>query len=606
MPNLLVQIGNTPDDDNTYQVLNHANYTHKTCVTGDIRIDFFNYENETQSNTLETDDYFIGVLGYVLFAGNENEPLQYILSLIQNGESVTDAIESGVFVIIFVNKSTGLLTLINDRFGLYPLFSYKSDDAVIVSTEPKGIIRSSLSTSLNFDLTALKEYTHHGYSLGLRTFVREIIKSRPASQIVISNLEITETRYFREKWEFNKDSVSKKDLVKLQESFWEGLASFHRSYPRKTMLSLSAGYDSRYIYYQNNFTDDALTFDRKSDQFPVVEKIIKGKPAKLHIVETAYNDKTIDEIEYLFALGDGQLELANTHLVRTSECLTKNGFEAHLDGFAGDAILGGSYLKFRPEMRAEFGKEPGNSINDFRDEANFNTKLLEHSFRERLDKIEIDYEGYLAEFTNGCRFDVSDKTVIGDQNSLDEARFCSLSPRKTYFLLKWHSRGVNWLAPASIFHMKHYINVFPYFHYSFFDQYSKISFDLLRLRKLHTRLFKLLPKRLQRPGDSVHKLSYRWPVKVRILVSILVQFLEKVGIYNPAKITPYKDQFLENKALQDYVFEKIECSPFADKEWLRRIKSDKRLMAENHRELFRLLNLSLFADAFGDKVKMNK
>ena len=98
---------------------------------------------------------------------------QVALALYENqGDQFVSQL-NGAFIIGIYDKRVNRLLIINDRFGLYPLFYANHAGRFIFAPEMKGILCDE-AFPRKIDLTALAQYVRFQHLLGERTFLEDI------------------------------------------------------------------------------------------------------------------------------------------------------------------------------------------------------------------------------------------------------------------------------------------------------------------------------------------------------------------------------------------------------------------------------------------------
>lgn len=100
----------------------------------------------------------------------------------------------GTFSFIVYHKKEDKLVLCNDSFGLYPLFLYKTSEYIIFCTEYEPIVNhTKFNKKLNH--TAIAEYFIYRFTLGNKTFFRDINNLNPGHICTVENNRIFFTQY---------------------------------------------------------------------------------------------------------------------------------------------------------------------------------------------------------------------------------------------------------------------------------------------------------------------------------------------------------------------------------------------------------------------------
>lgn len=103
----------------------------------------------------------------------------------------------GVFIVAVWDAATGELTVVNDRFGLYPHYFSHSNGSLAFAPEIKGVICSGAVPRV-IDRTAVAQYVRFQHILGDRTWFEAVKLLRPASILRYRPREdrLTVTRYW--------------------------------------------------------------------------------------------------------------------------------------------------------------------------------------------------------------------------------------------------------------------------------------------------------------------------------------------------------------------------------------------------------------------------
>ncbi len=107
---------------------------------------------------------------------------QFALALYENHGDEFASQLNGAFVIGIYDKRRNCVLIVNDRFGLYPLFYTCHSGRLIFAPEMKGILCDE-SFPRKLDLAALAQYVRFQHLLGERTFFEDI-QLLPAGSIL--------------------------------------------------------------------------------------------------------------------------------------------------------------------------------------------------------------------------------------------------------------------------------------------------------------------------------------------------------------------------------------------------------------------------------------
>jgi len=168
---------------------------------------------------------------------------------------------NGVFNFVIFDAETGTFTVVNDRYGMKPLYYYHDEPFFIFASEVKAIIRDG-KVPKEIDWDGWHDIFSYGYLIGNKTVFRNIHSLHNAAILTLDADGISSDKYWRyDQVEVDHES-SERDLVD------EGVRLFRQAVERQTrnlekcVVPLSAGYDSRGIACAiKKFTDvDLETF----------------------------------------------------------------------------------------------------------------------------------------------------------------------------------------------------------------------------------------------------------------------------------------------------------------------------------------------------------
>jgi hypothetical protein len=317
------------------------------------------------------------------------------------------------------------------------------------------------------------------------------------------------------------------------------------------------------------------------DQFKYVQNTLKLKPARLLNVKTkASKDNFLKLLELTDLTGD--IGCPQTiDVIRTFQN-DDYMYQYEYNGFLGDAILGGEYLNIRKEVKREFGIKAKYKKEDL-NLKDFNDALLNEDFKKKLDQ-ENDLWIYLNDNFSNLNTD--------------------FSLRRNLIIFKTYNRGLNQINSNGSLLLYKYVNVFfPFFYYPFFDLYTKIHLDDLRLRKAYTSLFKKLPKKYLQLGDDKFILPFSYPHKLRILIFLIYKIMDKIEWIpiQKKRIYDFSKDFIENEELIKWFKAKLNNKKYKkilNQDYLDKLFDDKRLLMKNYDYLNRCVGFILFLEKY--------
>jgi hypothetical protein len=114
--------------------------------------------------------------------------------------------------LVFINKNTSDIKIINDVYGIYPLYRTQLNDTFIFSNDFDGLIK--ITKTVNLDQHGIYDYFLFNYTLTSRTLIKEISQMEGGSIIATDFKKISIERYFElgSKITQKKENVSIEDL----------------------------------------------------------------------------------------------------------------------------------------------------------------------------------------------------------------------------------------------------------------------------------------------------------------------------------------------------------------------------------------------------------
>ena len=253
---------------------------------------------------------------------------------------------NGTFLFAIYNIRSHELIICNDRYGFRPLYWCDIGNYLLFASEIKAILQDE-----NFrgevDQEAMAEFFSFGYVLGDKTLVKGIKLLPSASIFTYSNGKMEINQY----WNWNQ--IKKTDVINDEDEIVGELGRLWLQAVERRMkgdgrigLFLSGGLDSRAIAsaISTNYPIHAVTFGKSDcDDYKIAKKVCERLGIKHHFVEIT-EERWFSNLEKVVYLTDGLLNVIHEHSLDAIDT-AKKCFEVLLDGFAGDLVVGGSYLR---------------------------------------------------------------------------------------------------------------------------------------------------------------------------------------------------------------------------------------------------------------------
>lgn len=249
---------------------------------------------------------------------------------------------NGTFVIAIADIKQKRLLILNDRYGLRPLYYAVDKNRLLVASEVKAILQVKLARKLNDE--AIADFFAFGMLLGNKTFFEGIEALSPASILEFKDREIHIEQYWDFKYE-EATGISEEELVE------QTVATFKRAVKRRLVgnyrygVALSGGLDSRAIVAAMGEAASqvmALTLGVRGCDEARVARMVTEKAKMNHRIIEINPHELPSYAEDVVYLSDGMGYIGVSFLPPTYE-----RFREYVDilflGLANDALLGGHF-----------------------------------------------------------------------------------------------------------------------------------------------------------------------------------------------------------------------------------------------------------------------
>jgi len=258
---------------------------------------------------------------------------------------------NGTFTIAIIDLKQQKLVIMNDRYGLRPLYYAVEDNRLLIASEVKAILGVKPKRKLNDE--AIADFLTFGEILEDKTFFTGI-KVLPSASI----LEYIDGKiHIEQYWDFEYEAATDTS----EEEFVEQLVqTLSRAVKRRLVgnyrygVHLSGGLDSRSIVAAMGEAAPqviAFTLGVKDCDEVKIARLVTEKSNMNHQIVELNPDELPSYAEDAVWLSDGMGYIGVTFLPPTHEEYRKH-VDILLQGLAGDALLGGTFLN-APLMEAK-------------------------------------------------------------------------------------------------------------------------------------------------------------------------------------------------------------------------------------------------------------
>lgn len=252
---------------------------------------------------------------------------------------------NGLFVIALHDHEERRITLVSDRYGLRPVYWAHTNEVFAYAGEVKTLYRVP-GLSGRVDAGSVNEFLAFGYLLGDRTWLEGVEQLATATVLTASDQGIEQERY----WSWGEIRTEPfrpgcaREFADRMGLLWTQAVA--RSADRKRLtVCLSGGLDSRAVVaaLPSETSFHTITFGQEGcddRRFAAQVAVVRGCPN--HPIEISAGNWLAPRIDAVYRT-DGMLPILDMHGVEALPTIARFS-DVDIQAFAGDLILGGSYL----------------------------------------------------------------------------------------------------------------------------------------------------------------------------------------------------------------------------------------------------------------------
>jgi asparagine synthase (glutamine-hydrolysing) len=266
---------------------------------------------------------------------------------------------NGAFAAVVHDRRERMVHLITNRHGHEPLYWMRREGQLYWASEAKAMLGVP-GFEPQIDRLSAESFMQTGMLLGDRSWFEGVKLVPPGS--VLSFAPASGTIHIRRYWHWNEAAVRSSSISiphaakELGERF---AGAVHARAPDSDRigLMLSGGLDSRAILGAASSSGrriPVVTYGKaESSDVRVARRVAEARNADFYFFELGAEDWLSPRFPLLWRI-DGEIGLLHMHLQVAIDRLS-DLYEVELQGFAGDLLLGGSYLRdtryLKPEGR---------------------------------------------------------------------------------------------------------------------------------------------------------------------------------------------------------------------------------------------------------------
>ena len=254
----------------------------------------------------------------------------------------------GIFSGVLYDTENERVHLFSDRYGLRHLYLLKTQNGLAWASEVKALLHMPGFVP-QIDTTAMQDFLNYGHFLGNHTWIQEIRLLSPGTILSwdLRTFSLQERLYWT--W---ADISNQKVSGSTTEILEELGRLFVRAVRRRVRanervgVTLSGGLDSRALLAaipEIEHPIHTVTFGKPGCSDIMIAQIVANKKGAIHHVYDLDNSNWVSERFNGIWWTDGHVDLMHMHALAAIPKI-RTHYEVNLNGFLGDAVLGGSYL----------------------------------------------------------------------------------------------------------------------------------------------------------------------------------------------------------------------------------------------------------------------
>lgn len=247
---------------------------------------------------------------------------------------------NGAFALAIWNRPKQEVLIVNDCYGLRPLYYAKHDGRLLFASEVKAILQDKAFKRVVND-EAVADFFAFEHLLGNETLFKGISVLPPASILTCHKDRFSIEHY----WDFDykERTFSENYYVEELVKRFKRAVRIRMQDEHRKGLFLSGGLDSRSILAAAGGKLHTFTFGVKGGQEAKIARIVAnalGAKNEFFELEQDYIARYAEKAVYLT---DGMVNILHFHVISLLDRI-RDGVDIIFDGLSFDRLLGGSFL----------------------------------------------------------------------------------------------------------------------------------------------------------------------------------------------------------------------------------------------------------------------
>lgn len=273
--------------------------------------------------------------------------IEYVISKYEKyGEEALKKL-NGKYLIVIIDVNKKKTIIINDRYGHMVVYYIVENGKYIFCNKPNILLNFIKERKLNKN--AIKQYLKYGMQLDDETLIKNIKKMNPATMVKIIKDDITFEKYWKWNYIHKNHNITYEEAVEKCGVLWiQAIGKILKKH-KAFVLPLSGGLDSRAILAAidylglNNKIYKTYTMNEEGKvcwDYSIAKKVAQIAGVKNDVWKYDADVCFENEEERIKnILGSPTFEIGQPY--KYSQRILKYPL---LDGLAGDAVIGGSFL----------------------------------------------------------------------------------------------------------------------------------------------------------------------------------------------------------------------------------------------------------------------
>lgn len=332
---------------------------------------------------------------------------------------------NGSFVLIICDFTKKELIIVNDRYGLRPIYYTMNNSRLLFASEMKAILQDiAFKKELNDE--AVADFFAFGEIYGNKTFFKRIEVLPPASIFTYKDQAFSIESY----WDFNYEpdyNISEDALAEhLVEAFRKAV-TIRMKDDLRYGVELSGGLDSRSVVgaIDKDRRKDIVTFTfgiQGCNEAKIAEAVSKIASTKHIFIKINPDDVITPYSEEVVRLTEGVIPIHVGHQVFAFEKM-KPYVDVCFDGLAFDLLLGASFLR-KQIFKAKNDEELFNMLNRRRiNSDSMMAKLFVNKYYSEIK--DVPNQSIKSSISKRCKHPCNKYDYIMLQNHVRRWTFCA-------------------------------------------------------------------------------------------------------------------------------------------------------------------------------------